>query len=332
VAFFMEHTVVLSGVVLIVLATAHFWFWGRKRTELRGGWPVALRRAVLEPGLRWVESLGAEAEPFPVAVVALADPARGAPRLALAGAIVGARRGEVVAVTVARSGGELDGEVAAAWQAEVRTRGEAVAELAGHVEAAGGRVRSVVPVGPSVPLGLASAAEAFDADLVLLGWPDWDAGEAAIPLLQSADRHIPAHVLVAREQFPMPPKAVTAVVEAGGSDELTLRIAARLAESWGPTLRIIAVAPLDADDEALEQLRSDLEARVGLRLRAELIAQPAADAFAAAREAAADADLLLLGVPVELDLAETVSRADSIEDASVVVVAAEEARAIARLG
>ena len=323
VSFFMAPGVVLSGLVIVAFSMAHFQLRARRHTQLKGRWPWFLRRGLFEPGLQWVERLGALADPFPVAVVALADPARGAERLRVTGAIVGPLKGEAVAVTVVRAAGTLDGPLAQVWQTESRERARAMDELAPIVTSQGGRVRSMVPLAPSVDLGLASAVEATSADLVVFGWPAWDSAAFPPEVLAAAESHLPAHTIVLKERPPLPAKVISLIVEPTAHGELARTIVERLEASWGSDLRLVAVVPEDAEEEAVEWALRDLEATIGVDLRGELVVRRAADSVAAAASEASEADLVAIGIPEDADLVTAVRALDPIDRASVLVVAAK---------
>ncbi len=59
VIFYMEPLTILLGIIIVAFSLGHYFFWGRRRTELKGEWPYFLRRGILEPGLDWVEKWGA---------------------------------------------------------------------------------------------------------------------------------------------------------------------------------------------------------------------------------------------------------------------------------
>ncbi|HSG46931.1 MAG TPA: universal stress protein, partial [Longimicrobiales bacterium] len=171
VMFYMERVTILMGVGISAFALAHYFFWGRHRTELKGEWPYFLRHGILEPGLERVERWGALPDRIPTAIVAVGYPERERARLRLSGALMGPTRGNVSVVSVFRLEERLDSASVQSYYQAVEERDRTLAAAADVVREAGAHVRSHVLVATTAFRGLVSAVETMGAALLVAGWP-----------------------------------------------------------------------------------------------------------------------------------------------------------------
>jgi hypothetical protein len=297
VIFYMEPITLLLGLGIGVFALAHYFLWGRRRTELKGEWPYFLRYGLLEPGLERVEQWGALPDTLPSAIVAVGYPERERARLRLGGALLGPTRGTVSVVSVYRLQERLDSAAVQSYYEAVEERDRALNAVSDVVREAGARVRSHVLVATTAFRGLVSAVETTGAALLVAGWPGHGprAGEEA--LAESLDEHVRAHLLFFREDGPVPARRILVLVEEDSAHaDLALEVASRLTAAWGAELTVATFLAADADEEARLAAEADLEAGIGVSVRATVQAIPTASPAQALQEQAAWNDLLVLGV------------------------------------
>jgi len=330
VAFFMGPVSIALGAAVMVVAIGHYYLWGRRRTELRGAWPYFLRRGILERALEQVERWGAPPDELPAAVVAVGNPARERARLQIAGAMVGPSRGDILAVNVfvVDREDEVNDDVLTSYYQTIHERSDALERAAAAIPSSGARVTSHVPAAASVFYGLMTAAEASRAALVVLGWPEPTAdGSDPMALVAALDKYLRAHVLVLREQGPVPASSILAIVDASIHGDLTLLTAARLANAWQAELTAGTLIAPDAAEDEITAAEEGLEARVGDLVRADVSAIPAASLADAAAEAEFY-EMLVVGVSDRDDrgLSSALAELWHVEAASVLVVRAHGGR------
>jgi len=215
-AFFIQPVVLISSLVIIAFALAHYYFFSRRQTTLRGAWPYFLRRGILQPALRRAEHWGAVEDEIPKAMLAVANPAHEPARLQMAAAMMGPVEGELLAVNVFVSDMTDDprDEMIARYYETIAQRERILQEKSELIRDAGARVTSHVPVAGSVFCGLLSAAEASGASLGFFGWPEFGDGyEGSLRLLAALDRNLRAHMLVLKEGGPVPAGDILALVD-----------------------------------------------------------------------------------------------------------------------
>ncbi|MGW8267058.1 MAG: amino acid permease, partial [Longimicrobiales bacterium] len=276
VIFFMEPVSLFLGLVICAFALGHYFFWGKRRTELRGEWPYFLRRGVLEPSLKKVEKWGARPDEIPTAIVAVAYPERERTRLRLAGALMGPTRGNVLVVSIFRLEDRLDDRSVQSYYDSIEERNRALSAVTDLVREGGATVRSHVLVSTTAFRGLVTAVETTRASLLISGWPGHGpkAGEEA--LATSLDRHLRTHLVLFREDGPIPAERILVFLDPGPHGDLALLVGSRLAAAWGAHLTVAARVPLDADEEVRLQAEAALEADVGISVRAGVRVVPAA--------------------------------------------------------
>ncbi len=296
VIFFMEPLTIYLGLGLVAFALGHYHLWGRHRTEVKGEWPYFLRRSLLEPGLAKVEAWGAVADEIPTAIVAVAYPARERARLRLAGALMGPMRGTVSVVSVYRLQERLDDTSVQSYYESIEERNRALEAESGIVREAGAKVRSHVLVATTALRGLVSAAQATNATLLLAGWPGHGPREGEGALADSLDRYLRTHLVFFREDGPVPARAILALVDDTPHGELTTLVATRLTAAWNASLTVAAAIGPDADDEARVRVEADLEAQIGISIRAATRAISASSPEQALFDEAGRHDLIVVGV------------------------------------
>ncbi|MBT8488451.1 MAG: amino acid permease, partial [Gemmatimonadetes bacterium] len=324
VIFFMEPVTIYLGLGLIAFALAHYYFWGRHRTEVRGEWPYFLRRGILEPGLERVERWGAVADEIPSAIVAVGYPEREQARLRLAGALMGPMRGRVTVVSVFRLEQRLDDDAVQSYYQAIEERRRALTAESHWVREAGATVRSHVLVATTAFRGLVTAAETTGASLLLAGWPGHGPKVREEALAESLDRHLRAHLVLFREDAPIPARHILVLVDSGAHGELGLVLASRLTSAWSAELTVAALVPADASGEERSRVEDDLDASLGVSVRARVRALPAATAMEALQEEAHHHDLVVLGVSAlgAPSLHHAVERLDDLDGPSVILVRA----------
>jgi amino acid transporter len=326
---------VAGGVLL--LGGLHYLVWGRQRTKLVGLWPYFLRRAVLEPSLVQVEAWGAEPDELPNALVAVAHPEREVPRLTVVGALMGARHGEVLVVHVFTVHSDRAGspELLEDYRQAVTRRAQALARTSASIERAGARVRSYVPLSTSVLFGIVNAAEAAQASLAVLGWPEPGPQQTnkALEMVVALDVHLTAHLLVARELGPVPATTIHLVFEGGPHASLALLTAIRLTNAWQAKLTVsVLLAPETSDDQASAAVAA-AEATLGDRARATVTATRSASLCDAVRAAAEEADMVVFGLPDrEGALPELLVELLDVSSCSLLLARAEPSRLLSSLG
>jgi amino acid transporter len=326
VAFFMERLTILMGLAIIVFAVGHYVVWTRKRTELRGGWPHFLRRGILEPALECAERWGAAPEDLPTAMVAVGDPAREWARLTIADAMMGSTKGRILAVNVFTAGGDdadRDALLTGYYQT-IQARNATMQRLVADLASSRRSVASHVPVATSVFYGLISAAQASSANTVLVGWPEPTAQGTAEPrLLAALDRYLRAHILVFREQGPVPAGSILAVADGGIHGELATSIASQLAAAWRARLTVASLVPVGAGEAEIARAEGELELRVDRMSRAGVRAIPA-DSVSHLGAEAAFYDMIVLGVPGRpgTDLPSLIAELDDVKAPSLLLVRA----------
>lgn len=265
VAFFMKPVIFAGGVAVIAFAVVHYYWWGRRRTALTGAWPYSLRRGLLEPALVCVERWGARPDVMPTALVAVENPGHEPARLQLAAAIMGPRRGEVLVTNVFVADFERQDahQAMAGYYETIALRNRALETAAAPLLRAGARVKSHVPVANSVFCGVLSAAQASGASIVFLGWPDESHSYAGtLSLVGAFDEFLHAHLLVFREEGPVPASRLLGLVDDSMHGDLALLCATRLANAWDCRLSVASVLPEDASDEQLAEVEGGLDMRV----------------------------------------------------------------------
>ena len=295
VIFFMEPLSMVLGLGIFFFGLGHYFFWGKRRTELRGEWPYFLRRGILEPSLKQVEKWGARPDEIPTAIVAVAYPERERARLRLAGALMGPTRGTVLVVSVFRLLERLDDLSVQSYYDSIEERNRSLEAESAVVRAAGATVRSHVLVSATAFRGLVTAVETTGASLLLSGWPGHGpkAGEEA--LATSLDRHLRTHLVLFREAAPVPVRRILVFLTEGVHGDLAFLVAARLSRAWGASLTVAAPVPADADEERRLQVEGTLEADVGISVRADFLAVPALTMYDAVTGVARAHDLIVLG-------------------------------------
>jgi len=298
VAFFMSPIVLLSGLGLVLFSVLYYYFYAGRRTELRGVWPYFLRRGVIEPALDLVERWGAAEDELPTIMVAVAHPEREEARLRLAADLLGSTRGQVLAVNVFVADVEraMEEEVLEQYYQTIERRHEALRQATDALGTSRARFISHVPLAASPFCGLLSAAQASKASAVIVGWPEpEEEPEASRTLLRLLDRYLRCHLMVFRQQGPIPSDRVAAVVDQGPGADLALLTAARLANRWRVPLLAARTVPPDTPAEVQQQIEEALDALVGELARATAQALPAATLKAAVVAQAAVADLVVVG-------------------------------------
>jgi len=326
-AFFIQPVVLISSLVIIAFALAHYYFFSRRQTNLRGAWPYFLRRGILQPALRRTEQWGAMEDEIPKAMLAVANPAHEPARLQMAAAMMGPVEGELLAVNVfvADMTDNPRDEMIARYYETIAQRERILQEKSELIRDAGARVTSHVPVAGSVFCGLLSAAEASGASLGFFGWPEFGDGyEGSLRLLAALDRNLRAHMLVLREGGAVPARDILALVDNSIHGDLALLCAARLTNTWEAQLSVAGVMPAETDAAARRQAEAALEQRIGDRARATARMVLADSSIEAAAAEAPFTDMIILGVPADTDnnLATTVDELAAVTGCSIVLVRA----------
>ena len=326
VIFFMEPTTIYLGLALIAFALAHYFWWGRRRTDVRGEWPYFLRRSLLEPGLERVERWGAIPDEIPTAIVAVAYPRRERARLRLAGALMGPSRGNVSVVSIFRLEERLDDTSIESYYEAIEERNRALTAESHVVREAGATVASHVLVSTTAFRGLVSAVETTRATLLLVGWPGYGPKEGEGALVPSLDRHLRAHLVLFREDGPIPARRILALVDDGPHGELALLVATRLTAGWDAELTVATLVDVDAEEESRLRAEAYLEAELGISVRAHVRAIPARSAEDALAVEASWSDLVVLGVSaLRADNAvEAAERLAALGGCSIALVRAHE--------
>jgi uncharacterized integral membrane protein len=296
VIFFMEPVTIVLGLGIMAFALGHYFLWGRRATDLKGEWPYFLRRGVLEPSLNWVEKQGALPDEIPTAIVAVAYPERERARLRLAGALMGPNRGNVSVVSVYRLEERLDDASVQSYYGAIEERNRALRAEADLVREAGATVDSHVLVATTAFRGLVSAAATTRATLLIAGWPAHGPGEAEEALAWSLDRHLRAHLMFFREAGPLPARRMLVLVDDTPHGQLALLVASRLTFAWEADLTVATVIPPGADEEERIRVEDELEAELGVSIRARVRAIPVASPAEALVEESHRQDLLVMGV------------------------------------
>ena len=296
VIFFMEPTTIYLGLGLTAFALAHYFLWGKRRTDVKGEWPYFLRRGVLEPSLKRVERWGAMPDEIPKAIVAVAYPRRERARLRLAGALMGPMHGNVSVVNVFRLEERLDDDSIHSYYEAIEERNRTLEAESHVVRESGATVDSHVLVSTTAFRGLVSAAETTRASLVIAGWPGHGPRAAEGALAPSLDRHLRTHLVFFREDGPIPAARIFALRDHGPDGELALLVATRLTAAWRADLTVATVIDADADEEERVRAEAHLEAELGISVRARLLAIPAASAMQALHEEGERHELCVLGL------------------------------------
>ncbi len=331
VIFFMEPVTLYLGLGLIVFAVGHYMMWGRHRTEVRGEWPYFLRRGILEPGLERVERWGAVADEIPTAIVAVGYPEREQSRLRLAGALMGPMRGRVTVVSVFRLERRLDDDSVQSYYRAIEERRRALEAESRWVREAGATVRSHVLVSTTAFRGLVTAAETTGASLLLAGWPGHGPQARETALAESLDRHLRAHVLLFREDAPLPARRILVLVDSGTHGELGMVVASRLTAAWSAELTVASWVPTDASEEERSKVEDDLEASLGVTVRARVRALPGTSPEEAVASEADRHDLIVVGVSAleATSLHDAVEALDGLDGPSLILVRAHDAPILA---
>jgi amino acid transporter len=296
VIFFMEPITIVLGLGIMVFALGHYFLWGKRRTELKGEWPYFLRRGLLEPSLDWVEKRGAVPDEIPTAIVAVAYPERERVRLRLAGALMGPNRGNVSVVSVFRLTERLDEGSAQSYYEAIEERNRALERESSLVREAGATVNSHVLVSTTAFRGLVSAAETTGANLLLTGWPGHGPQEAEEALAASLDRYLRTHLVLFREDGPVPASRILVLADDSPHGELALLVASRLTAAWEADLTVGSLIDPHADEAMRLQMEADLEADLGVSIRARVRAIPAQSPLEALQDEARGVDLIVTGI------------------------------------
>ncbi len=324
VIFYMEPITILLGLGITAFALGHYFLWGRPRTELRGEWPYFLRRGVLEPSLARVEKWGALPDEIPTAIVAVAYPQRERARLRLAGALIGPNAGHVSVVSVYRLEGRLDDTSVQSYYAAIEERNRALEAESHLAREAGATVESHVLVAATAFQGLVSAVETARAALLLIGWPGYGPAEAESDLTRSLDRYLRTHLVLFREDGPIPARRILILLDPGPHGELALLLASRLTAAWDSDLSVVKAIDPDADEDQRFEAERELEMELGVSVRATVRAIPTASPAAALAEEATRNDLLVVGVSALNvgGVTEAVAELGSLEGCSLALVKA----------
>jgi len=188
---------------------------------------------------------------------------------------MGPNRGNVSVVSVFRLSERLDEDSARSYYEAVEERNQALEAESGLVREAGARVDSHVLVSTTAFRGLVSAAETTRANLLLTGWPGHGPREAEEALADSLDRYLRTHLVLFREDGPVPAERILAVVDDGPHGELALLVASRLTAAWEADLTVASLVEAHADEARRMQAEADLEADLGVSVRARVRAVPA---------------------------------------------------------
>ncbi len=296
VIFYMEPLTILLGLGIMAFALGHYFFWGRRRTEVEGAWPYFLRRAVLEPGLAKVEQWGAAPDAIPTAIVAVAYPERERARLRMAGALIGPAHGHVSVVSVFRMEGRLDDASVQSYYETIEQRNRVLEAESRIVREAGATVDSHVLVAATAFRGLVSAAETSRATLLVTGWPAHGPAEAEHALPDSLDRHLRTHLVLFREDGSVPAPRILVLLDEGPDSDLSLLLSSRLVAAWGSELTVARIIAPDASEDERIEAEQALEAELGVSVRAQVRAIPSASPEAALAREAARNDLLVTSV------------------------------------
>lgn len=149
---------------------------------------------------------------------------------------------------------------------------------------------------------IARVARTLDCESLLLGLSDLD-DAATLERVDALVTGVRSDVVVLRA----PPgwhlercrKVVVPVAGRADQERPRARVLASLARLADPEVELVRLLPADADDAACARARRDLERRAEHRQlgRVRCVATPAADPVATLAARAADADLLVLGMP-----------------------------------
>ncbi len=242
-----------------------------------------------------MEKWGARPDEIPTAIVAVAYPERERARLRLAGALMGPTRGNVLVVSIFRLLERLDDLSVQSYYDSIEERNQSLQAVTDVVREAGATVRSHVLVSATAFRGLVTAVETTRASLLLSGWPGHGpkAGEEA--LATSLDRHLRTHIVLFREDGPVPAQRILVLMDPSPHGELALLVGSRLAAAWAAELTVASVVPEDADEEARLQAEGTLEADVGISVRAAVRVIPATSRLEAMARVANQHDLIVLG-------------------------------------
>jgi len=296
VIFYMEPLTIFLGLIIVLFSLGHYFFWGRRRTELKGEWPYFLRRGILEPSLTWVERWGALPDAIPTAIVAVGYPERERARLRLAGALMGPTRGNVSVVSVFRLEDRLDEASARSYFEAIEERNQALKAESALVRELGAAVKSHVLVSTTAFRGLVSAAETTGASLLLAGWPGHGPREAEAQLAASLDRYLRTHLVLFREDGPVPARRILTLMDDTAHGKLAFLVGSRLTSAWSARLTVATVIRPDASEEERLKAEADLEANIGVSIRATVRAIPAASTVEGVLEEAESHDLVITGL------------------------------------
>lgn len=322
VIFFMEPVTIYMGLGIVVFALGHYFFWGKRRTELKGEWPYFLRRGVLEPGLDWVEKRGALPDEIPTAIVAVAYPERERARMRLAGALMGPNRGTVSVVSVFRLQERLDDDSVESYYRAIEERNRTLEAEVDLVREAGATAYSHVVVSTTAFRGLVSATETTRATLLVTGWPAHGPVEAEEALADSLDRHLRTHLVLFKEQGPIPAPRILVLMDDTLHGDLAFALGSRLTAAWGSELTVAAVVDPRADEDERLAAEDRIEAEIGVSVRATVRAIPAASPAQTLEQEAKRNDLIVLGVSgmATARVREAVDGLSAVDNCSLVLV------------
>lgn len=264
-------------------------------------------------------------------MVGVGNPAREKARLQIAAALMSPRKGRVLAVNVFTVNGqqEFDEELVADYYGTIESRSAALSSVAASIETGRAEIGSHVPVAGSVFYGLLSAQQASQASTVLLGWPEEDAAQdAGRALVELTERYIRAHLMVFREQAPVPADDILAIIDETDHGELALMAAARLATEWGSDLSVGGLVGEGASEEEIAEAEERIEERVGELVKA-TVRTIASHTLERAESEAEFHDLLIVGVgttPAADSLCSLIDELRDVDSASVLITRAHQSQ------
>ena len=179
-------------------------------------------------------------------------------------------------VSVFRLQERLDDESVQSYYRAIEERNRALEAEADLVRAAGATAHSHVVVSTTAFRGLVSAAETTRATLLLTGWPAHGPAEAEEALADSLDRHLRTHLVLFKEEGPVPAGRILVLLDHTPHGNLAFTVASRLTAAWDAELTVATVVSPHADEEERLAAEDGIEAEVGVSVRATVRAIPAA--------------------------------------------------------
>ena len=211
--------------------------------------------------------------------------------------------------------------------ATIELRNRALETAAAPLLRAGAKVKSHVPVANSVFCGVLSAAQASGASIVFVGWPDESHSYAgALSLVGAFDEFLHAHLLVFREEGPVPASRLLALVDDSMHGDLALLCATRLANAWGCRLSVASVLPEDASDEQSAEVDAALDMRVSDLARTSVRAVRAESLGSVVAAEARFTDMIITGVlPGDgQHVTQTIEHLENVHGCSLMLVRASD--------